>query len=306
MAARPAPDARVRGLPALLLVTVLLGLAGAILLAPPPASTGVQLLPELTSPAVPAWLGAVLLFAFVGALFFVSIVRRILGEPGLPLALLRMLLAVGLVATAFAVIFHLLSPAVTVGAPENGTAGSNTTPPPPPDCATSVVCTGQGRGAPIVAPWFAGPILYAVIIGAVVVTVLLYARYSRELPGRVPRPSPRDAGVATRELRSALARLGEGADADDGRRRIIRAYGQLLEQVATHLENLGPATPREIEREIVARFGVLPSTAREMTALFEEARYSRDRPLSADAVPRAEAALRRAIEESAGSRRGGT
>ncbi|HTT25989.1 MAG TPA: DUF4129 domain-containing protein [Thermoplasmata archaeon] len=274
------------------LVAALLGLAAASLLAPGPTSEGVDVAPSLHAPAAPPWLGVAAVLAFVGALMVAGALSR--GRPTWIVGLVAVCLAVG---TVVAYLFRFFGNASGPG--ENTTVAPQN----PPSCSTDPsLCNyvfPSGPSAPTIAPWYDGAALYGVLLLAVIVAAILIPRAmatrNRHYTGRgVP-----EAPGAPAELTRALDRLATVGPADDARRRIIRAYGELLGTVRARLPDLETATPREIAGEIEIKFGIHPETAAELTALFEEARYSRDRPMAPDAVDRAEAALRRALSESA-------
>lgn len=305
MAAPGAADRARGGGPLLLLpLIVLLGLAGALLLTPAPARGGIQLLPEVTIPSPPGWLWIALVIAFLAALFGIPIARRIAGASSVPASLVgAMLILVG-VGVLFDLLFRLLAAPSSPAATANTSANHTLTPPTNSSCAKPSGCLlPSGPSSPAVAPWYDGAALYALLIVAAVLVVLLYPRLPELFRPRSPGP-PADAGAtAERSLTEALGRLGPEGAGDDARRRIIRAYGQLLSEVARDLDGVGPGTPRELSRQMVERFGLSAGTAWEITALFEEARYSSGPPMAADAVPRAEAALVRALDEVRARRR---
>jgi hypothetical protein len=110
-----------------------------------------------------------------------------------------------------------------------------------------------------------------------------------------PRIDPKRAiGMAVAQLRRDLETLGDG-DLDaiasaDVRGKIVRLYADLLVGVGAGIEGLESRTAREIEAVCVGRLEVTAATARELTWLFEEARYSKH-PMDAAAFRRARGAL---------------
>ena len=80
------------------------------------------------------------------------------------------------------------------------------------------------------------------------------------------------------------------------RARIVELYSQLLRSVTPGLGDLGARTPREIEALGVKRLGFRPGTARELTWLFEEARYS-THPISRQSLERARFALNATFDD---------
>jgi len=287
--ARATPSSARSPLLIFLLVAVLLGLAAASLLAPTPGVEGVDIAPSVHAPAAPAWLPIAIVLAIVGSLFLVGGISR--GRPTWIVGLIAVCLAIGTVLVYLFRFFGTGSPGVNRTANQTvQTCNSNP--------ALCNYAFPVGPSSPTIAPWYAGAALYGLILVTVVVAVILVPRVlamrNRHYTGR---GSP-DDGRATHELETALARLSESGPGDDARRRIIRAYGELLTTVGSRLPDLETATPREIAEQIELKFGIRPETAEELTELFEEARYSRDRPMASDAVDRAEAALRRALDES--------
>ena len=284
------------GLRVLLPAAILLGLAAAVLLAPAPGTSGVALLPYVQVPAAPSWLGPALVLGIVLVFVAFGLARRLAGYQSANGPVVVGLLVCGGVAVVLDIIFRLLHPEAvgsSPGAPvQNGTVNQTCNP---------SLCPpggGGGLGGNPVAPWYEGATLYVLIVAVVVVAALLYPRIDAYLAPR--RSAPAASRETPRELEEALRSLGEPALGDDARRRIIRAYGELLSKVAAPLEGVAPSTPREIAREVVRRFGVRPATAATITELFEEARYSVELPMGEADVVRAEAALRQAIEESSG------
>jgi hypothetical protein len=131
----------------------------------------------------------------------------------------------------------------------------------------------------------------AVAMGILVVYPLLLRFASRGRYATVPEgPSPSRRAVA-----DALAAL-EAQPYGDPRAVIVALYARLLVQVEPRLDGIEHYTPREIERVAVASLGVGGETARTLTGLFEEARYS-THPMDSDDSARARAALARALDE---------
>jgi hypothetical protein len=287
------------------LVAVLLGLVGAILLAPAPGPNTVTPIPSFSAPVVSS--STALLFV-VGFVIFVLVTLFL---PGIFSAsrpapqLLIGLLAIGLVAAGFVVLFHVIHPSTlpggnaTVEPPQNDSNGSCI---PGKNCPPPVNVVGPGGSA----PWFTGYLLYGSIVAIVLLAVLLIPLAQSAFSARAVLP-PEESGAARRsDLERALHRLASSGPSDDPRRRIIRAYGELLEKVQPGLSDVDTSTPREIAANCATVLGVRLETALELTGLFEEARYSQGHPMAPDAVPRAEAALHRAIADVDERRRRGT
>lgn len=282
----------------LLVVAVLLGLAAALLLAPPPSSPGVQFLPTVHGPALPSWVPAVLILAFVLLWLGVFVARRLGGGVGLSTSLLLNLAVIFGLLVVFEYLFqwvHNTTTSVPTSNVTNGTGSTGCVPVTSPICQNRSLPGGPSPPSSF-APWFDGYVLYAVLIAAVVAAVVLLPRL-QAIWERGPRAVPPSATEGRTELEAALERLRSTGTGDEARTRIVRAYGELLRHVARKLPNLETSTPREIEQMCSRAYGIAPATAHELTELFEEARYSHGRPLGEEAVARAEAALRRALAE---------
>jgi Domain of unknown function (DUF4129) len=77
---------------------------------------------------------------------------------------------------------------------------------------------------------------------------------------------------------------------------ILALYGRLLRGASPFLGELGPRTPREIEAGLLRRFPIRPATARTLTGIFEEARYS-THPLDAGRLDQTRGLFREVIAE---------
>jgi hypothetical protein len=242
---------------------------------------------------------AIILLALVGFVVFriISTFRR----GGLPIPVHTMVLFLTMfgVALVFLVLFHLVGGGATT-AVANGTAKAGSPPPPPPNAGPSGPAVGNftGFGGVSIPGW----VVYAGVIGAalVVVTVLVpYVIAARKEPiGALGTPRP-----TVEEVRAALQRAIDDLDAPSvsANRRIIAAYAALLQRFEERRPRgvdgaVDTMTPRDVERVCIERLRVEPSTARELTGLFEEARYS-THPMEEPDVERARAALRRALTD---------
>ncbi len=281
-----------------LVVALLVGLSAAFLLQTPPSSSGIQLFPNSSPPALPNWVGPALLLIFFGSTIGVLVARRL--AYGSPANALVSIAYIGVLAGIIAyVILHFYHPGggiSSVAAPAKNT----TTKPMPP--------TGGGLGGGGALPSPPGVelyLVYALVIGAAIAAAFLIPRYQQLRLRRSESPAPQAPATAVSELSAALERLRTDGAGDDARTRIIRAYGALLGRVAPGVPTLETETPREIAEECARVYRIRPATARELTSLFEAARYGRGSALPTDAVDRAEAALRQALAEAgeAGERR---
>ncbi|MCI4363090.1 MAG: DUF4129 domain-containing protein [Thermoplasmata archaeon] len=112
-----------------------------------------------------------------------------------------------------------------------------------------------------------------------------------------PSEDPRRAvGEAARKLEAALGGEDTLLAREEVRARIFELYGALLAAVAPALGELRARTPREVEWLSVRYLGLTPGTARNLTALFEEARYS-SHAIRPEALPSARLALQELLRD---------
>jgi hypothetical protein len=143
-----------------------------------------------------------------------------------------------------------------------------------------------------------GPILYALLIIAIVAAVVVSIWWSTRL--RRPAVPLVIADVSTEELREAVAE-GRAALAgiDDARAAIIACYVAMERRLADRGTARGAAdTPDELLARAVAAGAVRGGAAGRLTALFYEARFS-THPLGAGQRDAASAALDELAEELA-------
>jgi hypothetical protein len=276
-----------------LAAAVLVGFAAVLLTGATPSATSAPLGPSsgVGSPSV-TWtevqLGA---GALVAAVVAVVVSRWVGSELVFPTKLAIAGLGLGLAALLAYVLLRLFghggNPAggAQGGTGANGTSnGTGVVPPsvPPPSV-----------GAPFPGPtWFSYALLLAVVVGIAIV-VWMVARSGRWAPEEAADTS--GPAPARRTLEDALAALERGAS-EDPRRLLIAVYGRLLARVGPRVGEIAPMTAREIEAGVVARLNVSSVTAHDLTALFEEARYS-SHPIGPTELTRARDLLARAIEE---------
>ncbi|MGH3211951.1 MAG: DUF4129 domain-containing protein [Trebonia sp.] len=145
-----------------------------------------------------------------------------------------------------------------------------------------------GGGGSLHIPW--GPILYALLITAIVAAVVVSIWWSTRL--RRPAAPLVIEDVSTEELRAAVAE-GRAALAgiDDARAAIIACYVAMERRLAERGTARGAAdTPDELLARAVASGAVRGGAAGRLTALFYEARFS-THPLGAGQRDAASAAL---------------
>lgn len=212
------------------------------------------------------WIGSLLLARYRG-----------LSTP-IPSRAVVMFLVVFLIAVGFVVLFRFGpgsgAPPVnsTVPPGTNGTGGTE----PSAHGGTNNTTTGPPFGSlSFGGVHLPGWLLYVGLVAAAVVAVAVVAPVVAGLRTPVP-PSPDDAAAAEarREFARALEAL-EGDASQDPRTVIVALYANLLRRLTPTLDRLELRTPREIERLCVERLRIRPETAHALTALFEEARYSR-------------------------------
>jgi hypothetical protein len=171
--------------------------------------------------------------------------------------------------------------------------------PPPPlrgKLKTPVTPLQKSGGGTLHIPF--GPILYALLIIAIVAAVVLSIWWSTRL--RRPAAPLFIQDVSTEELREAVAE-GRAALAgiDDARAAIIACYVAMERRLADRGTARGAAdTPDELLARAVAAGAVRGGAAGRLTALFYEARFS-THPLGAGQRDAASAALDELAEELA-------
>jgi uncharacterized protein DUF4129 len=193
-----------------------------------------------------------------------------------------------------AVVFVFLARFLSHPAPKpptgSGAANHTVVPPPPPPGGLP----GNVSVGPINAPgWeaYLGLIVLVVVLAAVAIPVSAYLAARRRDAEEEPEPSESERSRA--EIASTLAALEADPNADP-RALIVALYGRLLASVDERVGGVEARTAREIELLTVHALGLPPDAARELTALFEEARYS-PHPISSNDVANARKALRRIL-----------
>ncbi len=294
-ARRPPPSA---ALGIFLLAAVAFGLAASFLAGP--AQTFVA-----TAPSASSAPGGILYFQIAAVVIFLGIIAWFVARLALtlrqgtlpvPVHTMFLLLTMFGVAIGFVILFHLFGGgplAVSNGSANHSVGGT----PPPPGGSGPPVSNFTGPAGVNLPGWivYGGLGVTAIFVVVLLFPYLLAARRVPSTPSASRSPSPDEVRAA---LRKALADLDAPATLG-ANRRIIAAYAALLERFEERRPHGvdGPVetmTPRDIERVCVERLQVAPTTARELTDLFEEARYSQH-VMGEPEVERAREALRKAL-----------
>jgi hypothetical protein len=180
---------------------------------------------------------------------------------------------------------HTLSPSSMGPTAPGSAAGPGSSPPPSNPNAVYHSPGGPPAQAPRT-PWaLLGTVL--ALVGGVAIAILAgWILLRRRAAGRLQ--------VAGKIPLSAHEPIGSVAPFEGGadRRDILRAYAALLRLLSDRRERTEELTPREIEQTLLTQFRLDRGAARELTALFEEARYS-SHPLAPSEADRAGRLLRR-------------
>jgi hypothetical protein len=283
----------------LILMSVGFGVIAALLASPWPPSGGPA--PPAGSsgpPQVPGLLitqlVAIAVFLLIASYFvYRAYLRFTEGAMQFPVRVVLTAIVTLLVASAFVAVAHLLS----------GGFGPLTHPPAATNNSSSIPTQSMnlspnqnppGGGGSVGIPGLPGVTWLTLGIAVLVASVALAAFLL--LAGRMSDREEDDPGATARvalqlrsELLESLQRLGDDPTGDP--RDVIRAlYHRLLLTLAPRLGPLSELTAREIEKVILEMFAVHRNHARDLTALFEEARYS-SHSLGAIEVDRARNAL---------------
>lgn len=268
----PVPPRRVV-LPAVLVLAALfLGVAAALLSGAPPNPVS---LPAQSGTFITYGELEVVGFVIVGAFaawFVYRLVQRLRDPSGADLLRLPTLVfVVILVLMAAFVAIARLEPGHPVREGSSGPGTNGTMPPSPP--SGNGLPSNVSFGSTSIPGWavYVGVIAIVAIVALLVVPLTLALR-SKSRPSAA-RPIADASARARAEIAATLARLEADPDADP-RALILALYARLLGALEPRVGDLGPRTARELERAAVVDLGLPPSEARELTGLFEEARYS--------------------------------
>ncbi|MGD0718576.1 MAG: DUF4129 domain-containing protein [Thermoplasmata archaeon] len=241
--------------------------------------------------------GWIVLFGVLGVLGFLVFDRVRKGSVPVPTRILAVILTLVVLMTIFAVAGRFLSggvlPPLAPGSGGNPVPnGNNSTP----SNSTTPGGNVTGSGGNLVVFGFSLPpwILFAlvVIVGIVVVVVAVRALGGGALPKTGRRRAPSDV-----EVRAVLLEASAALDtAEEPRELLIRLYGTLLERLTPYVGDTNRQTAEEIRVAHLVLLGIGDATAREITRLFEEARYS-PHPIGPMELARAKSAIHQAIAE---------
>lgn len=187
-----------------------------------------------------------------------------------------MFLVVFLLAVGFIVLLRFapgsgVPPSAVPPPGTNGTGGGTT---PPGSGGTNNSTAPPFGPIPFAGIEFPGWLLYVGLVAAAVVAIAVAVPFVGGLRTPIPASAGDEtAGRARKDFADALDALEENASGDP-RDIIVGLYARLLRRLTRSLDHLETLAPREIERLCVERLGIRPGTARALTALFEEARYS--------------------------------
>lgn len=200
-----------------------------------------------------------------------------------------------LLAIAFVFIARAFGPTAAGGASPQESGGANSTPTASINNTTNLSVHSLGFepldvGGWSIPGWVVFAALLAVAAGVGLVAVPAYLA-RRSPAGAAPRAGP----AARRDFTEALRTLRSSGD-PDVREVIITLYARLLLRISPALGDLDAHAPREIEAECVAALHIQPATARALTDLFEEARYS-THPLDATTGARAREVFDQALAD---------
>ncbi len=299
---RPRTGPAPRGLILLLLMAVGFGLLAALLAGgattsnPAPSATNTPATDGLLWFQAIGYGAMALFILYVGYQVYLRIAE---GRIPLPARFAIMGIVALLIGVAFVVAFDLVHTSMLTGVgappPTNGTGSGSSVP--SGLNASNNSTAGLRSSSPIpglpALTWFDLSAIGLGVATAVAIAFLLVARDPAELPA----PAPEAAQRLRDELLASLKRLEEDPEADP--RAVIAAlYQWLLLTLHPRFAGTDRYTAREIEAVIVAQFGVRASNARELTELFEVARYS-THPLGRPAADRARAAFRAILSDLA-------
>ena len=246
---------------------------------------------------LPAWVIALACIGILGFFALGLIVMRLAAgrSTGQSQFAVRVLMAI-LVAIVFLLAVRQFVSGSSTSGGGNSTTQNATGPPPPPPPSPGPNVTGSGGVIvwPGVPPWLPFVILAAVAVAVVLVAAPGVRIYLEERRGGKPTgPNPDEVAPVRAALAQAAAELDEGRDPRDV---ILGLYGAMLARLRPMAVGLDVSTPEEIRAVHLERLGVRPTSARTLTRLFEEARYS-EHPMGRESSQAAQAAVREVLDD---------
>ncbi|MCI4326637.1 MAG: DUF4129 domain-containing protein [Thermoplasmata archaeon] len=282
---------------AVVLAAVFFGVAAALLSGAPPTPT--QLPPshgtfiDYGDLVIVSWL----IIGAVAAWIVYRVVLRVRNPSGGALnSFVVVWFVVLLLVLGFIVAVHFFGPAAPA---QNGTGlnrtGNSTAPP----GGTPVNTTPNGSvgNFTLGSHTFPGWSAYVLVLGVAAVSAIVALQVARSLGAR-SRSEREGLADPTEVARAAIVETLAKLEADpnaDPRALVVALYARLLATVDAQLIETSARTAREIETVAVQRWKLPPEAARDLTRLFEEARYSPHR-IGRVETERARAALQKILE----------
>jgi hypothetical protein len=201
-----------------------------------------------------------------------------------------------LIAVLFLALFHVLSGGNPAASGSGGGSGNSTSAGTQPSNSTGNL-TGPGGQVVFLSLHLPSWSLFAVVGVVLVVVAVFLIPVLLATAERRHRLRELDGMARPQELREALSSAaGELARGLEPREVVIRLYTTLLVRVGTIVGGVDEVTPEEIRSLHLERLGIRPTSARTLTRLFEEARYS-THPMGPEAAERAERAIAQALDD---------
>lgn len=198
-----------------------------------------------------------------------------------------------LLAVVFVLVLHSLTgPITTQTQPSTGHGtGQNQTY----QNTSGLYGSGGSIWSPSLPPWLPFVVLAAVALIALALAVPFARSYldERRRGISVSKNPAKEKAELSAVLERANRALEEGGDP---RTVILALYAAVLAHLTAMVGSVEVDTPEEIRRYHLVRLGIRSDTARELTRLFEEARYS-THPLGPEDGERARGVFREALQE---------
>jgi hypothetical protein len=282
---------------AVVLAAVFFGVAAALLSGAPPTPTHLP-----SSQGTFINYGDLVIFSWliigaVAAWIVYRIILRVRSPGGGPLnSFVVVWFVILLLVLGFIVAVHVFGPKVPApnGGPLNRTGNSTA---PPGGTPVNTTPNGSVGNFTIGSHTFPGWSAYVLVLGVAAVSAIVALQVARSLGARAKPEgdgTPDDSEAARAAIVETLAKLESDPNADP-RALVVALYGRLLATVDAHLVDTSARTAREIERTAVDRWRLPLEAARDLTRLFEEARYS-PHSIGRAETERARAALQKILD----------